>query len=315
MTAKLLLPTPKRLHIGVFDSGKPTSVGLAETNLLIAGQPGSGKSGTIASIYAQLSQLPNVATLNFDPKMVELGAWEERSTFNSVCDRCFPFALQAVYEEMERRYYIMKKRGWKKITPDYWWEFPQLVLVLDELAKVFSDPDNPITSPQKSFNYAVARKLVAEGRAAGISVITATQRPSADLVPTSLRNLIQQRIVHSMARETDTKMVLGDVNGTTAHELSPAEKGVGFILNEGSRIPQRFRASWILNNEERETAAKSSDPLVRHIADAYPTIEEIVEATSCLRVELPFLEDNEGLQNHLNWHKGEERRLALKYGL
>ena len=311
---ELLLPTPKRLPIGVLESGHPVFVGLSETNLLIAGQPGSGKSGTIAAIYAQLAQLANVATLNFDPKMVELGAWSERASFNSIQDCCFPYALQAAYEEMERRYYILKRRGLKKFTPDDWWEFPQLVLVLDELAKVFADPDNPLIPPQKSINYALSRKLIAEGRAAGISVITATQRPSADLVPTSMRNLIQQRIVHSMARETDTKMVLGDVDGTTAHELSPSEKGVGFILTEGSRVPQRFRASWILNDDERDGALKSSDPLVRSIAESYPTIEEIVEATKHLRVPLTFLDQNHELQEHLEEHRLNEEALARKYG-
>lgn len=314
MTA-LLIPTPKRLPIGVYTDGTPTYVGLAETNLLIAGQPGSGKSGTFASILAQMSQMRNVALMNFDPKMVELGAWADRASFNGVRDCCFPFALEATYNEMERRYFILKRRGLKKFTPEDWEEFPQLVLALDELAKVFSDPDNPMTPPQKTYSYAMSRKLVAEGRAAGISVIAATQRPSADLVPTSFRNLIQQRIVHSMARETDTKMVLGDVDGTTAHELLPSEKGVGFILNEGSREPRRFRASWVLNNEERANALRSSDPVVRAVATNHPTIEEIVESTKHLRVPLAFLDEDEVFQEHLAMHEREEEALARRYGI
>ena len=310
-----LKPTPKQLPIGIDEYGEPVPLGLLETNALIAGQPGAGKSGTFASIYAQLAQLPNVATINFDPKMVELGAWADRSSFNSVGECCFPLVLEALYQEMERRYVILKHLGLKKFTPEHWQEFPQLVLVMDELAKVFSDPTNLATPAQKTINYTFTRKLIAEGRAAGISVYVATQRPSADLVPTSMRNLIQQRIAHSLARESDTRMVLGDIDGTKAHELNPSQKGVGYILTEGSRTPTLFRASLVLNNAERETLYTSGNKSLREIAENYPTIEEIVNATKHLRVPLPFLDSNYELQEHLEEHRKDEAVKLARLGL
>lgn len=310
-----LQPTPKQLPIGVDEQGAPVYLGLLETNALIAGQPGAGKSGTFASIYAQVAQLPNVATINFDPKMVELGAWQPRASFNSVGECCFPIVLEALYAEMERRYVILKHRGLKKFTPEHWKEFPQLVLFMDELAKVFSDPENLSLSPQKTINYVYTRKLIAEGRAAGISVYTATQRPSADLVPTSMRNLIQQRIAHALARESDTRMVLGDIDGTKAHELSPSQKGVGYILSEDSRTPILFRASLVLNNAERETLYTSGNTSLREIALNSPTIEEIVSATQHLRVPLEFLNKNYELQEHLEEHRRDDEVKLARLGL
>lgn len=312
-----LPPNPKALPFGVDTDGKPVSVGLKETNLLIGGQPGSGKSVTLASIYAGLAQLPNVATLNFDPKQVELGGWADRASFNSVGECCFPIALEAIYNEMEARYTILKHRGLKKTTPEMWAEFPQIVLILDELAKVFSDPDDPSVSPLKTYNYHIVRKLIAEGRAAGISVITATQRPSADLVPTSMRNLIQQAVVHSMKRENDTKMVLGDIKDTKAHELLPSQKGVGYILNEASRVPTLFRTSLLLNNEERLEILnnpRASKAMV-DVAENKPTLEEFVEATRHLRVALPCLDNNPAIQQHMEDHRLTEEARLRQMGL
>lgn len=291
-------PTPKFLPIGVTDEGEPIGVGLTETNLLIGGQPGMGKSGTLAAVLTQMSFLPNVAIIGIDPKMVELGLWKNRASYITEGECCITPTLQSAYVEMERRYLVLKERGLKKITPDMWHEFPQIVLVMDEVAKVFTDPENPTKPPQASLNYALTRKLVAEGRAAGISVIMATQRPSADLVPTSLRNLIQQKIAHAMGRETDTRMVMGDIDGMKAHLIPAHLKGVGYVINEGDREPTKFRASLVMNNEEREKALCSSNDELRTIAELYPTIEEVVEATQHLRVDVPWLYNDFGFMEH-----------------
>lgn len=291
-------PTPKFLPIGITDEGEPIGVGLTETNLLIGGQPGMGKSGTLAAVLTQLALLPNVAIIGIDPKMVELGLWENRASYITAGECCITPTLQSAYVEMERRYVVLKERGLKKITPDMWHEFPQIVVVMDEVAKVFSDPENPAKPPQSSLNYAITRKLVAEGRAAGISVIMATQRPSADLMPTSLRNLIQQKIAHAMGRETDTRMVMGDIDGMKAHLIPAHLKGVGYVINEGEREPTKFRASLVMNNEERGKGLSSSNDELREIAELYPTIEEIVEATQHLRVDVPWLYSDFDFMEH-----------------
>ena len=305
-------PTPDKLPVGVYEDGEVMNVKLTESNLLVAGIPGSGKSVTFASVYAQIAQLPNVATLNFDPKLVELRPWRERASFNSSGACCFPYAMRAVKEEMDRRYRVLASRGMDKFTPEDWAEYPQLVLAIDELAKFFKDPDDLSVLPSKTETYQISERLVAEGRACGISLLMATQKPSARLMPTELRDLIAQRIAHSVSTSETSKMILGSVDLTDRepHKITASEKGVGYFIGETDKRPQRFRTALVLKNEARDKlyASKNPDPRLRAIAENYPTVEEIATATRHHRVALPFLDNNYEFQQHMEQHRIEDER-------
>ena len=79
----------------------------------------------------------------------------------------------------------MKKR---KVTPDLGW--PLYLVPIDEVAYFSATVGTP--AQQKEFN-ATNRDVVARGRAPGIIAVEATQRPSADIIPTSLRDLFGYR--------------------------------------------------------------------------------------------------------------------------
>ena len=123
-----------------------------------------------------------------------------------------------------------------------------IVVVLDELA--YFSATVGTKREQEAFSVLV-RDLVARGRAAGIIVVAATQRPSADIIPTSLRDLFGYRWAFRCTTDTSSDIVLGHgwaARGYTAASVAPEAKGIGFLLAEGG-IPRRVKAAYLSDEQ------------------------------------------------------------------
>ncbi len=84
---------------------------------------------------------------------------------------------------------------------------------------------------------------MARGRAAGIVVVAATQKPASDIVPTSIRDLFGCRLALRCSTRDASDTVLGAgwaAEGYSASEIDPAHRGVGYLLAEGT-LPSRMR--------------------------------------------------------------------------
>lgn len=95
---------------------------------------------------------------------------------------------------MERRYAWLADHGLKKVTVDLLSDdMPLLIVVIDELADLVSVgvTEEKAADQQRS---TLIRRLIAKGRAAGVVVVAATQKPQADVVPTALHDLIQLHV-------------------------------------------------------------------------------------------------------------------------
>jgi len=91
------------------------------------------------------------------------------------------------------------------------------------------------------------RDIVARGRAAGIIVVAATQRPSHDIIPVSLRDLFGYRLAFRCTTETSSDIVLGHgwyTRGFDASQIDPDHRGVAWLLAEGG-MPRRMRCTWL----------------------------------------------------------------------
>ena len=91
------------------------------------------------------------------------------------------------------------------------------------------------------------RDLVARGRAAAMPVIAATQRPSVDIIPKSLRDLFGYRAAFRCTSNGSSDIILGDgwsSAGITATSISPQNPGEAFLIAEGG-IPQRIKAAYL----------------------------------------------------------------------
>lgn len=192
-------------------------------HLLVAGSTGSGKSvavnGIISSILMK-ARPDQVKFLMVDPKMVEL------SVYNDIPHLLIPVvtnprkaskALQKVVDEMENRYELFSKVGVRNIAgynakvEDYNRQseqkqipLPLIVVIVDELADL-------MMVASKEVEDAIIR-LGQKARAAGIHMILATQRPSADVISGLIKANVPSRIAFAVSSGTDSRTIL-DENG------------------------------------------------------------------------------------------------------
>ena len=221
-----------------------------------AASPGRGSRTRSRSSWRPRPSILSVELWCFDGKLVELAAWRR-------CCRRFVGAdlekatavLQELRGEMETRYAWMLERGLRKIERD---SGPGLVLVvIDELALYLQGK-----SKARDELAEVLRDIVARGRAAGIVVVAATQKPGFDVVPTSIRDLFGCRLALRCATRDASDTVLGAgwaAEGFTASDLDPAHRGVGYLLAEGS-LPRRMRC-FVLGDDHLEQLARRAELL------------------------------------------------------
>lgn len=183
-------------------------------HLLIAGATGSGKSVCLTAIISTflLTRGPDqLRMLMIDPKMVEL------TGYNGVPHLQCPVvtemdkvvgALRLVLQEMERRYTLFSKLGVRnldgyrmKMADEPGAEtIPYLVVIIDELA------DLMMTSPDDVES--LLCRLAQMGRASGIHLIIATQRPSVDVLTGLIKANVPARIAFAVTSLIDSRVVL-----------------------------------------------------------------------------------------------------------
>ena len=103
---------------------------------------------------------------------------------------------------------------------------------------------------QKEFN-ACNRDITARGRAPGIIPVEATQRPSADILPTSLRDLFGYRWAFRCSTEASSDTILGHGwadKGYSATEIDPQARGVSWLRAEDG-IPRRIKAAYLTDEQ------------------------------------------------------------------
>jgi S-DNA-T family DNA segregation ATPase FtsK/SpoIIIE len=116
-------------------------------------------------------------------------------------------------------------------------------VVVDELAHYLTAGDRKETAEFAN----LLRDLVSRGRAAGIIVLAATQKPSHDVIPTSLRDLFGFRWAFRCATPQASDTILGSgwaSAGYSATSIDASTRGVGLLLHEGG-TPTRMRAFWL----------------------------------------------------------------------
>ena len=215
-------------------------------HLLIAGATGSGKSVCLTSIICTflMEKTPDeLKMLMIDPKMVEL------TGYNGVPHLQCPVvtemdkvvgALRLVLLEMERRYTLFSRLGVRNID-GYRMRMeeepgseriPYLVVIIDELADLMmTAPDDVET---------VLCRLAQMGRAAGIHLIIATQRPSVDVLTGLIKANVPARVAFAVTSLTDSRVVL---------DLPGAERLLGrgdmLFLPADAAKPVRIQGAFI----------------------------------------------------------------------
>jgi S-DNA-T family DNA segregation ATPase FtsK/SpoIIIE len=233
------------LALGESIEGQPQIGDLGKMpHLLIAGTTGSGKSvGINAMILSLMFKLPpeKCRFIMIDPKMLELSIYEGIPHLLApvVTDpQKAVLALKWVVREMESRYEIMSKMGvrniagfnqkaeeaaargehltrqvqtgWNKETGEAIWEneamkpepMPHIVVIIDEMADLMLVAGKDIEG--------AVQRIAQMARAAGIHLITATQRPSVDVITGTIKANFPTRISYMVTTKIDSRTILGE---------------------------------------------------------------------------------------------------------
>jgi hypothetical protein len=203
------------------DSGSP--------HLLIAGTTGSGKSVALETILLGLARHypPDTLRLSLvDPKGTELVAFEGSDHLDhdiGIYPEDAIETLESAVAEMTRRYERFRAARARSL-PEYnagldkTNRLPWRLIVLDEYADLTSDPSDKKTVE------ALLQRLAQKARAAGIHVIVATQRPTADVIGTTIRSNLPAQLALRVRSSTESRVILAEVGAE-----SLAGKGDAFL--------------------------------------------------------------------------------------
>jgi DNA segregation ATPase FtsK/SpoIIIE-like protein len=229
--------------VGVDEDGRPVMVTLPERNVLLGGEPGGGKSVAQSQLVAAAALDPDVDLYLFDGKRVELAPWTPCAAATIGPDvQAANDILDELVEEMDRRYELLLDQGRRKIERDDGLRL--VVIVVDELAFYTAGGADRAAKALRAGFAERLHALVARGRAAGIIVLAATQKPAADIVPTYLRDLFGFRWALRCSTPDASDTILGRgwaSAGYSATDVPAEARGVGYLLAEGGQ-PARLRS-------------------------------------------------------------------------
>ena len=253
---KNIKPNSITFALGKSIIGKPIFLDIMDMpHLIVAGATGTGKSVCLNSMLVSLLYRYSPEDLRLiivDPKMVEFELYKglPHLLFNDILanDGRALAMLEWATIEMDRRYMLFKDKGARKlveynarIDPTVDKKLPYLIILIDEFAELMMTSDDK----KKVENY--VGRLAQKARAAGISLIFATQRPSADIIEGSIKTNFTSRICFKTSSGPDSSVILGEYG---------AEKllGKGDVLYRMTSMPNVERAQGAYIGDEEVQA-------------------------------------------------------------
>jgi S-DNA-T family DNA segregation ATPase FtsK/SpoIIIE len=251
-------------------------------HLLVAGATGTGKSVAINSIITGIlmTKTPDeVKFIMIDPKMgVEMAA------YNGIPHLLNPVitdmelvvnALQWTIEEMMRRYRQLKQVHAKKLT-EYnkkmgYTAMPYIIVVIDEMADLMLTSGVDVETK--------IQRLAQMGRAVGVHLILATQRPTVNVITGLIKANVPGRMAFAVATAMDSRVILDDTGAETL-------LGNGDMLFKDQTTPKPIRIQCTYTSTEdsenviKEIKNQVSEEEVEYSQDLTQAIEKGTAATN-----------------------------------
>jgi S-DNA-T family DNA segregation ATPase FtsK/SpoIIIE len=254
------------IHLGIDEYGELVHVNLAERNMLIGGEPGGGKSSALNLITAHGALSADCRLVLVDGNQVQLGPW--RHSADMFIGPSLKDAIAAFTEFqqiMNRRYEKLLATGRRKIARGDGEDV--YLVVIDEYA--YYSATIGAKKDREDFA-ALARDLIARGRAAGVILILATQRPSHQIIDPSMRDLFSYRLAFRCTTDSSSDVVLGQgwaSQGYTAAAIDPLARGVSWLLAE-TGVPRRIKTAFLTDADIHHLAAYAAQLRRREVPDA-----------------------------------------------
>jgi len=225
-----------------------------QCHALVAGVAGSGKSEFLKSVVASLVKRNKSQYLKFsiiDPKMLTFGGIEQSPFLSDpvmfTIEKAIDCLRRAV-EDMDKRYFRLKQEGRVNLTERFnagERNIPFHVIVFDE----FSDLILSGKDEKKEFEILVSR-LAAKGRAAGIHLILATQRPDAKVVTGQIKANLPLVVCLRVTNSTNSNIILDQPGGEKLIGRGDllCNLGNGLIRAQSPFIPQEEFINLLTND-------------------------------------------------------------------
>ena len=218
-------------------------------HMLVAGTTGSGKSVSLNNLLCSLvfkHSPEELKLIIIDPKKMDFLAYNElpHLLFKYVIDETYPAkcAIDWVVEEMERRFRVIASANCNSLemynNTMVNKKMPYIVVMIDEFN------DLCMSSADKSIIDGIVR-IAQKARAAGIHLVVATQRPSADVIKGSLKTNLSTRMALKVSSPIDSQVALGDRGANTL-------LGNGDMYFRVSADKEHLQAPFISDTEVRD---------------------------------------------------------------
>ncbi|MEO5392795.1 zonular occludens toxin domain-containing protein [Bifidobacterium bifidum] len=237
---------------GMTEAGDFAKLSYAQTSgIVVGGVPGAGKSAGATLLTLPLLASPKASVAIFDGKGGMDWAWAQRaaSLYNNDCDLDLETAADQLEQLAQRCVEDLKSHPWSDSDPDFWHSgasalHPFHLVVIDECQTLFdttgrSKEDKALVERCKRAVATIVRK----GRSAGWCVMLLTQKPTADSIPTNIRDNCVVRFALRVTTREASEAVLGAIpeGDPTPTEIPSTRRGGAVVQGEdGHTVAVRF---------------------------------------------------------------------------
>lgn len=250
---------------GLTEAGEPAKLSYSQTSgIVVGGVPGAGKSAGATLLTLPLLASPKASVAIFDGKGGMDWHWAEKaaSLYNNDCDLDLPTATEQLETLARRCVEDLKSHPWSDTDPDFWHSeasalHPFHLVVIDECQTLFdttgrSKEDKALVERCKRAVATIVRK----GRSAGWCVMLLTQKPTADSIPTNIRDNCVVRFALRVTTREAAEAVLGSIpDGDPKPTEIPSTRRGGAVVQAEDGHTQNVRFAYLPVTE----AAKALD--------------------------------------------------------
>lgn len=254
--------------IGRLEDGSTLDFSLDQVNSVVGGLPGSGKSVLLNVLLAGASQRQDVQIIGIDCKRgIEFFDWQPRLADFAIDQESAIGVLERVSKLGEARLDALRGSGFKSQSrKGYTADDPLIMVVIDEVSELFESGSDRDSKARAAY----ANQLVSRGvrlfRAAGITYVMATQKPTVDVLSSQIRDNCSQRIASFCKTDEQSKAILGPE--VSSSDVRP------------TKIPKDIRGTVVVGTDRGEFAYGRVDFIDEE------TSAEVARRTSHLRRDL-----------------------------
>lgn len=219
-----------------------------QSGMLVGGMPGAGKSAGMQVVVGSLLTSPNAQVHVIDAKGGADWSWTEDMAQSYIGDSSDFDAVLELLESIQVEMYRRQSGIYEEFGVANFWDkrlsrnCPLICLVIDEV-QTFLDVRGAGKQDKEKIT-AIIADLIKKGRSAGIFLILATQKPTADAIPTAIRDNIGIRVCFHVATREAEQAVLGypaENNLSLAYTIPADNPGQAVVVtHDGFRRNVKF---------------------------------------------------------------------------